>query len=46
MAGERKFARNLTGPGSAARLRETVAEALKESSVSTTLKFHSLSLQM
>ena len=43
MAGERKFARNLTGPGSAARLRETVAEALKEShiSVSTTLNLHS-----
>ena len=46
MAGERKFARNLTGPGSAARLRETVAEALKEShiSVSTSLNLHSDSL--
>ncbi len=31
MAQERKFVKNLTGPGSAAKLRETVAEALRES---------------
>ena len=38
MAGERKFARNLTEPDSEARLRETVAEAFKETHISVSSK--------
>ena len=31
MSGERKFAKNLTGKGTAAKIRETASEALRES---------------
>ena len=39
MEKERKFARNLTGPGSAARVRETVSVAVRESSCAVSRQF-------